>query len=831
MLSHSTQQSNAESRPLPAQNLAENLPSLGELVPVDSFFNRYITLLGVGRQPGAGQGTDSSAPSMQSQASNYQGQQGQPGQPTFRYPTTANYLAQLTGHDLHKQGSQVRSSLPVEQLDTGMQHRHMNGQPGPHGQPLTSGQPDLLSYPSSSLGHFQQLLQAQAGNPNGIAAQQLDPHSQGMHQSAALQAAHQAAMHAGQQQHQWFAPKAAAALAPPSDKTNQDPIQNNKDPNQNNRDPNRPALSPSRYGSSSRRGPAPNAGSPTSWANKPQQDQKSRGPVGNLGNGTANGDDISDMEDEGQSTGSRMPSDAGNLSRTNRTPRQQMQNKQAQQRYRERRKMKVTEMEQALAAMSQQVDELQGVLKQNVALQDKTLRLEHMLTERESKIEQLSAQLKAGRATSAQPSMPNQDMAGKDSGPNDDDGRCQSTPAFDGMSDLKLEFQGQIMKLQQYIEANNLRHVDPLGTSVPKEVLAHVTDMVEDGCRVCRRVQAEGLQVLSLITRDPQSLSELATAQEREKWSAAVRAVKLTPLQVEQVLIWREEHLKNIIAVYEQRQQLNVETINKMPDADGVPAKRLEAIQTDGYLPTAKANLELTECIDKVKENLRWEQRTVLQFNWVLVNRIMSPIQTALFMVHAWPSHCDCLALVNTISVLKNELLSTPSGASGSPSSQHSIPQAGLTDPMDTDIRQAPLAAVTTPQASTTPQGSPLQAGFSAAAAPEAASAAHPQGQAQAAAVTQQVVPFASAFRPVLPTKRDSNISRSPLPSSNPTSAFHPVGSSSRPGGSLPIQTQPSANAALPEPPQPGSEATESPATAREQQRQRSPQQEAQPAV
>ena len=57
---------------------------------------------------------------------------------------------------------------------------------------------------------------------------------------------------------------------------------------------------------------------------------------------------------------------------------------------------------------------------------------------------------------------------------------------------------------------------------------------------------------------------------------------------------------------------------------------------------------------------------------------------------------------------------------------------------MDTDIRQAPLAAVTTPQASTTPQGSPLQAG-SSAAAPEAASAAHPQGQAQAAAVTQQV--------------------------------------------------------------------------------------------
>ena len=28
---------------------------------------------------------------------------------------------------------------------------------------------------------------------------------------------------------------------------------------------------------------------------------------------------------------------------------------------------------------------------------------------------------------------------------------------------------------------------------------------------------------------------------------------------MEQVLIWREEHLRNMLAVYEQRQQLNVE--------------------------------------------------------------------------------------------------------------------------------------------------------------------------------------------------------------------------------------------------------------------------------
>ena len=42
---------------------------------------------------------------------------------------------------------------------------------------------------------------------------------------------------------------------------------------------------------------------------------------------------------------------------------------------------------------------------------------------------------------------------------------------------------------------------------------------------------------------------------------AFLQAIRLTPLQAEQVLIWREEHLRNMLAVYEQRQQLNVEVI------------------------------------------------------------------------------------------------------------------------------------------------------------------------------------------------------------------------------------------------------------------------------
>lgn len=67
-------------------------------------------------------------------------------------------------------------------------------------------------------------------------------------------------------------------------------------------------------------------------------------------------------------------------------------------------------------------------------LQDKSLRLEQMVSERDAKIEQLANQLKSA---SAQPdSVPEQDTAR-----DPDEAHRQGTSALDGMSHLKLEFQ------------------------------------------------------------------------------------------------------------------------------------------------------------------------------------------------------------------------------------------------------------------------------------------------------------------------------------------------------------------------------------------------------
>ena len=216
-------------------------------------------------------------------------------QPNFRYPATVNYLAQLTGRDLHQQNSQPRSNLPVEQLDTSLQLRQP-GFPQPH---RGSPQPDVLTYPASSLAHFQQMLQAQAGNTqvlgpgmgdaSGHPPEHSAGHSTGMLSQPMLQVLQQ-----------WQNPKPAM----PSGKSNHDPNQSNQNPNI---DGSQARLSP-RYPS---RGRLPHASASSPPSRAKTHDLQGAGSRGLLGASRGDRDrdqDHSEMEDDGQSTGSRLPS-------------------------------------------------------------------------------------------------------------------------------------------------------------------------------------------------------------------------------------------------------------------------------------------------------------------------------------------------------------------------------------------------------------------------------------------------------------------------------------------------------------------------------------------
>lgn len=39
------------------------------------------------------------------------------------------------------------------------------------------------------------------------------------------------------------------------------------------------------------------------------------------------------------------------------------------------------------------------------------------------------------------------------------------------------------------------------------------------------------------------------------------------------------------------------------------------------------------------------------QFNLVVMNRILTPVQACIFLCDAWPSFCDCLAFTKALSL------------------------------------------------------------------------------------------------------------------------------------------------------------------------------------
>ena len=45
-----------------------------------------------------------------------------------------------------------------------------------------------------------------------------------------------------------------------------------------------------------------------------------------------------------------------------------------------------------------------------------------------------------------------------------------------------------------------------------------------------------------------------------------------------------------------------------------------------------------------LQDNLAQERKLLAGASTVLLGTLLSPVQAALLMLHAWPAHCDCFA-------------------------------------------------------------------------------------------------------------------------------------------------------------------------------------------
>lgn len=370
--------------------------------------------------------------------------------------------------------------------------------------------------------------------------------------------------------------------------------------------------------------------------------------------------------------------------KTKRNPKQQMQNKQAQQRYRERRKQKFVEMEQAIDALAAQTKDMNILQNQNHLLQGKTTELEQIVRQKDLEVERLQQQLERRKSSGSSDSSVDVCAAVElDEDPSDayaNEAERKHRHHEAEVQSYQHDWQQHVLRLKNYFERQGLQNVDLSGENVDPAVMQEVAKMVAQSCSTCgKAMRAEGIKVMELMVRDMEQLSHIECSIKRAKWTEVLAALKLTPTQREQLMANRKAQFNKLRTVYQERQELNMQAMRLMlPRCPESQAKsglegKLDCMSLNGYSHTARENVDLNSVLDKIKCNLRKEQRTVMELNFVTMHRILSPLQCALFCVEAFPAHCDCLALVNILAFQLHRENSFDRSGSGSQGNNNDI--------------------------------------------------------------------------------------------------------------------------------------------------------------
>lgn len=369
-------------------------------------------------------------------------------------------------------------------------------------------------------------------------------------------------------------------------------------------------------------------------------------------------------------SGDREVSTQGNRQTGGRKKRQSQANKVAQQRYRERKKQRYMEMEKAVEDMKAELTYMEALKKRNSALEAMNSQLQTQMIAKESEIEQLKANMDAQADASLVKKADAFDEGASLSGNEKQPEKkgcvvCNVLPKDLSGIDFKTGFEDQIQALKEYMNERGISlSCSPKDADIDEDSIRELADRVGRSCQLCQAaIRSEGVQVLNLINGNMKKWKEKGGD---PRWAQVLEDIQLTEAQKRDMLLLRSSHLEKMKQIYSERQQLNLDAISKMlphssdePENDMTIDGRMNSMSSGAYLPLARRNALLNEILDKVKQNLRKEQRAMMDLNCFTISNIMTPLQGARYMVGVYPMHCDALALSNALARSETSIASS----------------------------------------------------------------------------------------------------------------------------------------------------------------------------
>ena len=172
-------------------------------------------------------------------------------------------------------------------------------------------------------------------------------------------------------------------------------------------------------------------------------------------------------------------------------------------------------------------------------------------------------------------------------------------------------------------------------------------DLVGGVCRAFTR--AEGLNLTRLVSPEAYaappggySLAQIS------KFREAVLGLDLTEQQVKGMAYVREVFRRRLGGILQARSGLNAEALGLMAaagtvatDADGQP------LGFGSLMVRSRQSCMLQTLMDRLKENLREEQRMASELQYIICRKLLQPLQIARLIQATFPHHCDPMALLD----------------------------------------------------------------------------------------------------------------------------------------------------------------------------------------
>ncbi|GIM07602.1 hypothetical protein Vretimale_11674 [Volvox reticuliferus] len=253
--------------------------------------------------------------------------------------------------------------------------------------------------------------------------------------------------------------------------------------------------------------------------------------------------------------------------------------------------------------------------------------------------------------------------------------------------ELKQAYCSSVQALKDYLLISNLTSYDITGKNLPEKVTADIKALVHTISKVCLQIlKPETPYVLETISKDYSSTTAADWELDKSHWINVISQLQLSNLQVLSILNARDLHLQKMQALLNERAilarqaaDLTAATCSTNPVmSDDV--SNVAVLMQHGYLYFARNALLLQRVVDMFKESLLREQKTVMELFLKVLYQVLSPVQAALFVVEAFPYHCDVLALSNVLALVFGR-----DGSSMGNMGPMGTAQAGMgnTDPLD----------------------------------------------------------------------------------------------------------------------------------------------------